>query len=268
MKQKRLVYIKPEMGQEEFTRHIFSLYSKDLGYEIINIQKRFPDCTAIDLTRNKIVQIELEYEAGNFIAHEHYKRMEPGQEYIVVCWSDKGSEQVRRKGIQVISLKDSLDIEFKEVPEIVDGQIEKPLYRIIGYNSTFASGKEFSEFENVKIFCTNIKFKDNYLPRGSVIVLYEKGKLIGEFTIMKYLYIEKAPKTDYEKQLYRLLTYPISMNDDPISTLDNWTKGHMLYTNFIVYDPPVPFGILRRKMSRGGSLNLTFKEYQKIRGKI
>ena len=268
MGKKKIVYVKPEIGQEEFARHIFSLYSKELGYEIINIQKKFPDCTAIDIKRNKIIQIELEYEAGNFISHDHDKQMKPDEEYLVVCWSDKGSEQVRKKGIRVISLKNLLDIEFAEVPDTIEQQIEKPLYRIIGYNSTFALGKDFSDFESVKIFRTNIKFKENYLPKGSVIILYEKEKLIGEFTVMKYLYIEKAPESEYEKNLYQLLTYPVSINDDPTSNLEQWTKGHIIYTNFRVYDPPVPFAILQRNMSRGGSVNVTFEEYRKIRGKI
>jgi len=42
----------------------------------------------------------------------------------------------------------------------------------------------------------------------------------------------------------------------------------MIFTDFKVYDPSVPFEILGRKMSRGGSLNLSVEEYQRIRGKI
>ncbi len=38
-----------------------------------------------------------------------------------------------------------------------------------------AGGRPFSAFENTRIFRTNIKFKDDTLPKGSVIVLYEKG---------------------------------------------------------------------------------------------
>jgi len=49
---------------------------------------------------------------------------------------------------------------------------------------------------------------------------------------------------------------------------DDWAKGHMIFTDFKVYDPSVPFEILGRKMSRGGSLNLSVEEYQRIRGKI
>ena len=35
-------YVRPELGKEEFVRHIFSQYAKDLGFEILNIQKAFP----------------------------------------------------------------------------------------------------------------------------------------------------------------------------------------------------------------------------------
>jgi len=56
-----------------------------------------------------------------------------------------------------------------------------------------AGGRPFSAFENTRIFLTNIKFKDDTLPKGFVIVLYEKGWLIGEMTVSSYVYIDKPP---------------------------------------------------------------------------
>jgi hypothetical protein len=48
MPKKRITYAKPEIGKEEFVRHLFSMYAEELGFEIVNIQKAFPDCVAID----------------------------------------------------------------------------------------------------------------------------------------------------------------------------------------------------------------------------
>ncbi len=264
-KKKIIVYAKPEIGQEEFTRHIFSICSKELGYEILNIQKAFPDCTAIDLERNKIVQIELEYEAGNFIAHGHDKQMDKDKEYIVICWNNNGADLVRSLGVDVIVLKEEerLNIEIAEPPEIKENQIEKPLYKIISYNRKIAYGKEFSEFENVKMFRTNVRL-GKYLPKGSVIVLYENPWLIGEFTVVSYHYLEKKPETSYEKELYSLLSYPVTLSADPVK---DCTKCHINFTAFKMYDPPVDlFRVLKRKMTRNGFLKLTYEEYQKIRG--
>ena len=129
-----------------------------------------------------------------------------------------------------------------------------------------AGGRPFSAFENTLIFRTNIKFKDDALPKGSVIVLYEKGWLIGEMTVSTYVYIDKPPRTEVEKNLYRLVTYPVTIDEDPV-VFDTWLKGHIIYSDFKVYDPPVNFDILERNMSRGGSLNLGFDELQMIRGK-
>jgi hypothetical protein len=225
---KHVVYARPEEGLEEFTRHLFSMYSMEIGFEIIKIQKRFPDCTAIDTRKgNKLVHIELEYEAGNFLYHGHDKQLcelPQGVDCIVVCWTDKGSSPIRKMGIEVISLKDVLNIVIAPIGLENIPPPEKPLYRIIGYNPKFASGKYFSDFENVKIFRTRIKFKNNHLPKGSIIILYEKGKLIGEFTIIKYIWIERPPKSGYEKELYRLLTYPVSMSADPLAPVENWVK--------------------------------------------
>jgi hypothetical protein len=265
---RKSTYVRPELGKEEFVRHIFSQYAKDLGFEILNIQKAFPDCTAIDLRNHgsKKVLIELEYEAQNFVQHGHVDQMVEGETHIVVCWSGKGISFLP-PGVEVIVLSEKqYGIEVEEYPDIETVTGEKPLHRIIGYNSTMAGGRPFSAFENTLIFRTNIKFKDDTLPKGSVIVLYEKGWLIGEMTVSSYVYIEKPPRTEVEKNLYRLVTYPVTIDEDPV-VFDTWLKGHIIYSDFKVYNPPVNFEILERKMSRGGSLNLDFDELQLIRGR-
>ena len=265
---KKITYVKPEIGKEEFVRHIFSMYANKLGFEILNIQKAFPDCTAIDLRngKNNKVLIELEYEAQNFILHGHQEQMIDNEQHIVICWSSKGIDLIPSNVEVIVLSEDKYKIVIVDYPEIYANDIDKPQYRVIGYNTHFAGGQPFSAFENTKIFRTNIKFKDDYLPKGSVIVLYEKGWLIGEFTVEKYVYIDKPPKTKHEKKLYDLVSFPITIDETPL-IYDVWLKGHIIYTYFKVYDPPVNFAILKRNMSRGSSIILCFDELQLIRGK-
>lgn len=268
MTEKRITYTTPERGKEEFVRHIFSMFANDLGFEITNIQKSFPDCTAIDCRHEGKEQIfvEFEYEAHNFVKHGHDDQMLENERYIVVCWSGKGIDLLPPT-VEVIVLSDpKYNIEIQEYPYNHSIKSEKPLYRIIGYNTNMAGGLSFPHFENTRIFRTNIRFKNKYLPKGSVIVLYEKGWLIGEITVEEYIHIDREPKSKYEKELYSLVRYPVTIDEAPLE-YDDWLKGHILYTNFKIYDPPVNFNILARNMSRGGSLNLSFNELQKIRGR-
>ncbi len=60
-----------------------------------------------------------------------------------------------------------------------------------------------------------------------MIVLYEKGWLIGEMTVSAYIYIDKPPRTEVEKNLYRLVTYPVTIDEDPV-VFDTWLKGHII----------------------------------------
>ncbi len=126
-----------------------------------------------------------------------------------------------------------------------------------------AYGKEFSEFESVKIFRTNV-IGNGHLPKGSVIVLREKRLFIGEFTVVSYHYLKKEPKTPYERELYNLLSYPVTMSTNPVNEL---TKGHINFTGFKIYDPPVPISVLGKKIQvRANYQKLTYEEYQRIRG--
>ncbi|MFD1357656.1 hypothetical protein ACFQ4X_07035 [Fictibacillus halophilus] len=274
MNKKKVLYARPELGQEEFTRHLFSIYANDLGFEIINIQKKFPDCTAVDLRdgKNRIVNIELEYHAGNFISHGHLNQLEEGETCIVICWSGKGIQFIPSH-IEVIFLSDKkygfeirdpyLDLKIEE-----SGVTQEPLYRVISYVSQEAGGRSFEEFERVSMFRTNVKFSNNELPKGSVIVLREHNRLVGEFTVISYHWFERPPKTDYEKRLYELTTFPVTINDTYQDVhFENWTKGHIMYTDFKLYDPSVNFSILdRSKYER--NFYIKFEELQKIRGLV
>lgn len=262
------MYIKPEIGKEESVRHLFSVFAERLGFTILNIQKSFPDCTAIDHRngRDRIVNIEFEYNAHNFILHRHDRQMDPKQTYIIVCWGRKGDIPAN---VEVIVLSEKKFIQFEECPLTDQQDFQKPQYRIIGYNTDVAGGLDFSAFGSTKIFCTNTKFKNDELPKGSVIVIYQKGWLIGEFTVSSYIYLERPPKTAYEKKIYELTTYPVTVEPNPLDFLkeEDWFKGHIIYTDFKLYDPRVDFKKLKLNMSRGGSIKLSFEKLQMIRGR-
>ena len=268
---KKIVYAKPEIGQEEFTRHVFSLYAKELGFEIINIQKKFPDCTAIDVRNGKckLVKIELEYHAGNFISHGHLNQLTEGESCIVVCWTSQGIKSIPSH-IEVIVLSDkkyNFEIRDPFLDLTIDNDDEvEPLYRVINYVPSAARGKSFEEFERISMFRANVKFKDNVLPKGSVIVLKEGRKFIGEFTVVSYHWFERPPQSDYEKKLYNLTTYPVTINDEYTENdFLHWTKGHMIYTDFKIYNPAVDVSILNRgKFER--NYYISFEELRRIRG--
>ncbi len=254
-------------SSEESVRHLFSLHSKELGFEILDIQKSFPDCTAIDLRKKppKEVDIEIEFDASNFVLHGHKDHMMKNREYIIVCWTLRS-----RKGIppdiEIIALEDRFEI-VSPIQKAIASTIEEPVYRIISYNPQ-KNKQPIEIWEEIKIFRTNAKFKGDQLPKGSVIVLHSKGKLVGEFTVAKYHYIENPPSTKREKEFYRLTAFPIGFSHDPlIRKKDDWLRGHIVYYNFKKYDPPVPLVLLKKNLSGYGYMNLDYEELQLIRGK-
>jgi len=172
---------------EESVRHLFSLHARELGFEILNIQKAFPDCIAVDLRKKQTreVDIEFEFDALNFVQHGHIDQMLPNREYIIVCWSFKSRKGIPQK-IEIIALEDIVDI-VSPIEREIQAAVEKPIYKIISYNPT-KHKQSIEIWEEIKIFRTNAKFKDNKIPKGSVIVLHSKGKLVGEFTVAKYHY--------------------------------------------------------------------------------
>jgi hypothetical protein len=252
---------------EESVRHLFSLHAKDLGFEILNIQKTFPDCTAIDLREEpaKEVDIEIEFDSSNFISHGHKEQMLQNREYKIVCWTSRNRNGIP-PNVEIIELEDKFKIVSK-VEKDIASNIEEPIYRIISYNHE-KNGQPIEIWEEIKIFRTNTKFKDNMLPKGSVIVLHSKGKLVGEFTVAKYHYIENPPSNRKEKKFYELSAFPIGFSHQPSNRKNcDWLRGHIVYYNFRKYDPPVPLAILGKKLSGFGRRNLSHEELQMIRGK-
>lgn len=254
----------PEKSKEEFVRDAFSQNSFELGFTKLHIQKKFPDCHAIDLRnkRNKEVYIEFEYEAGNFIKHGHLNKIEKNKQYLVMCWLPTGKEKVP-KNIEVITLSEDPRIEVLS-PDEVKKNIIIPdvLYKAIGFDPSFVEGKSIDIFNNINCFVTNNIFKDNFLPTGSIITLFYKNYFIGEFTTQKYIKLNRSPSNGYECNLYSLLSYPITyvMNLNK----DNFYKSFITFTDFKKYTPQVPCNILNKKFSHGVT-NLTYEDIQKIR---
>lgn len=254
---------------EEDVRHLFSLHAKQFKFEILKIQRAFPDCTAIDqrVYPEKEVDIELEYDALNFLKHGHINHMQPGRDYIIVCW-----KMTSRKGIppniEIFTLEDKINIVSYINRAKLGAFQNKPIYKIISYNPD-KNKKSLDIWEEIKIFRTNARFRNNDIPEGSVIVLHSKGKLVGEFMVAKYHYIDNPPSTQIEKQLYNISSFPIGFSKHPMpSKNEDWLKGHIVYYDFKRYDPPVSLNILGKKLSSYGERNLTFQDLQRIRGKI
>lgn len=253
----------PEISQEEFVRDAFSQNSLELGFKKLHIQKKFPDCHAIDLRndRNKEIYIEFEYEAGNFIKHNHLNQIENNKEYLVMCWLPNGKERIP-KNIEVIVLSEDPRIEVLSPDEVKKNIfIPNVLYRAIGFDPSFIEGKSIDIFKYINCFVTNNIFKDNYLPKDSIIILFNKKYFIAELRVENYMKLERKPINEYEKSLYTFLSYPITYSNN---LNPKFYKSFISYTNFKKYIPQVPCDILRKNFSHGVT-NLSYQEVQKIR---
>lgn len=254
----------PEKSKEEFVRDAFSQHSIKLGFKKLHIQKKFPDCHAIDLrnNRNREVYIEFEYEAGNFIKHGHPKKMKKNECYIIMCWLPTGKEKIP-KNVEIITLSEDPRIKVLSPDDIIKTIIVPDvLYRAIGFDPSFVDGKSVDIFSKISCFVTNNIFKDNFLPTGSIITLFHKNYFIGEFTVQKYIKLDRPPNNDYEFNLYRILSYPITYVKD--LKKDTFFKSFITFTDFKKYIPQVPCNILNKNFSHGVT-NLTYEDIQKIR---
>jgi hypothetical protein len=268
----------PADSQEEFVKFAFISHADKLGFIISKTQVRFPDCTARDMwpedkynTYSKIVYVEFEYIAENFIAHGHDRQMQHGEHYIVVCWLDRGKNKLPT-GVEVITLSNV--IEAVSLPAF--NSLAKPEVYVVPYNSKKNKGYLFTIFKSANIFRTNQKLGHQLqlpdgslirnLPDGSIIVIYEDKYLVGEFTVEHYEWIEQEPKTKVEKQIYELLS---TVNYLPSSKQDPWAKGHIKYNNLFLYSPKVPFsvGLPNELMSSGGIKKIDFNKLKNIRDK-
>lgn len=266
------LYESLKIGREEFTRNLFSLYSKELGFEIIEIKKRFPDCIAIDKrnNRNQKVAIELEEKAENFFKHGHDKHINNlDLDCLVVCWDDSGSELLKQLNIEVICLRKLKTIKFEFINEPIieyDSSEVEPEYLIMFYKSSQAEGT-INYYQDLKVFRTNsFNNRKRDIPKNSKILLREDKQFIAEFTVQKFVRIEEKPKTEYEKKIYDLISYPIGSSENPNLDLDSdWCKGHLIYSSLRIFDPPIPLKNIKifntRNLSHGSPMVLTRKEY-------
>ncbi len=89
---------------------LFQELSKELEYELVDVQTPFPDAVVID-KYGKELKVEFEYYASNFKAHKHDLN---GCD-LIVCWVDN----TNNFPIPVLSLKDYLeDKEYKREESI------------------------------------------------------------------------------------------------------------------------------------------------------
>lgn len=262
---KIILYGIPEISKEEFVRDSFSENFLNLGFKKLHIQKKFPDCYAIDLRndRNIEVYIEFEYEAGNFIKHHHINQMEKDKRYIVMCWLPTGKEKIP-SDIEVIILSEYPRIEVLSPDEVKNNIIiPNVLYKAIGFDPSFVEGKSVDIFNKVSCFITDNVFKGDFLPKGSIITLFHKNYFIGEFTVQKYTKLDRPPNTDYEINLYNILSFPITYVKDLKDEMKYFTS-FITFTKFQKYMPQVPCAILNKNLSHGVT-NLEYKDIQNIR---
>lgn len=259
-------YGNPEKSKEEFVRHIFSNCAKQLGFIILNIQKKFPDCTAIDCRHgiNRIVNIEFEYAANNFITHGHRSQMDPSKDYIIVCWLDTGKEVIPTD-IEVISLSTHPRIEVLP-PSVACSSLSSTniLYRAIAFDPKFIGGKPINFFEKISVFVTNNIFKNDYLPTGSIIVLFTKSFFVGEFEVVHYHKLDRPPSSDYEKNLFDILSFPVTFKSNIVNN-QNYFKSYIAFKNFRQYNPPSHCSLIGKNLSHGVT-SLTMEDLLIIRG--
>ncbi len=249
---KKTIYCRPEEGKEEFVRHLFSRHAEEWGFEILNIQKKFPDCTAIDKrkTEERIVNIEFEYSAKNYDVHGHDSRMLKNPT-IIVCWN-KNATNI--KGVkEIISLKEKqYGIDIKKYPKEIstdDSENNQPKYYVLNYNPKYAGEREIEEWVNVNCFRVNPgegtsnKFAGN-LPAGSKILLHQAGKIVAGFTVVRYVIIEPPSRTQ-EKEFFKLyaqlMNYPTTLyTSNEKEHKNEYWSGHIFYTDFFIFERACP----------------------------
>lgn len=266
-------------GQEEFVRHLFSIYASKIGFEIIQIQKRFPDCIAIDKRngRNEIVYVELEDDSMNFIYHGHNTQVQSvSHKCICVCWNNSNSIAVRNcvpgRQIEVVSLQELPNITFEliEPPTSENKLLQEKKIIVMYYNTRLNSNIDISFYQNINLYTTNSlnNLKNNSIPKGSKIIFIENNEFIAELTVEKYVYIEERPNNEKERLLYELATYPNGELAEP--NLENdWNKSHVIYSNFRVFNPKVfrefiP-NLREKQLPKGGGFTyITEEQYNDI----
>jgi len=255
----------------------FSKIHEELGFsKLIPTTARGFDIDSIEY-KGHDVTVEFEYLSSNFISHKHPAQMKKKRKYIVICWEDDCGLITKLRsdfGKELYAL-----IEIRKYVTIKnDGQIsqngEEPKYAIMSYNPKQAGGKDFSAWAfshcyRIQTSNKNPKFADDDLPAGSKILFYQKGYIIGGFTVVRFKVIKK-PRTEREWSLYKTLTdFPASLFRVEIEEYKaDWWSGHIFYTDFFdMRDFKVPLAhFSKKKMSYHGKINLTKEEYYRIVG--
>lgn len=254
----------------------FSKIHEVLGFSrLVPSSTRGFDIDSIEYNGDNVT-VEFEYVSSNFIDHKHHKNMEEDKKYVVVCWDDDcglESKLINEHGIKlhtVIQMKDHVKVNKEIKPSPLNG---KPLYIILAYNPKVA-GFEFSEWAFSTCFRVNTspknpKFAKDKLPRGSKILFYQNGYIIGGCTVVRYEIIER-PKTEKEWRLYKKLTdFPATLYTLSVDELkSSFLRGHIFYSDFFdLRNIKIELSkYINKKMPQQGKLNLKKEEYLSIIG--
>ncbi len=256
---------------------VFSKIHEELGFKkLIPTTTKGFDIDSIEYN-DQNVTVEFEYKSSSFISHGHPIKMEENKKYVVICWEDdcglitKLREDSGKDLFGLIEIRKYVNIKNL----IPDSQsAEEPKYAVMSYNQKVAdkdfSAWAFSHCYRVATSKNTPKFADDNLPRGSKILFYQNGFIIGGFTVVRYEIIE-SPNEKNEWILYKKLTdypaslYTISIEDHKES---DWLRGHIFYTDFFdMRDFKRRLSeFIETKMNRQGRLKLKKEEYYRIVG--
>jgi hypothetical protein len=184
-------------------------------------------------------------------------------------------EEFGKTLFDVISIRKHVNIKNGIAASKPTRGLPEPLFAVMSYNPSVAGGKDFAAwaFSCCYRVTTSKKtpiFAGDALPPGSKILFYQRGFIIGGFTVVRYEIIER-PRTEKERQLYKKLTdYPASL----FTLIEEykeyeWLRGHIFYTDFFdIRDFKIRLShYVEKKMSYHGKINLTRDEYSSIVGR-
>ncbi len=258
----------------------FSKIHEELGFsKLIPSSTKGFDIDSIDYNGHDVT-VEFEYLSSNFITHGHQTKMDDNRKYVVICWEDDCDLVARlrkkhgKKLYDLITIRKYVNIKNEISASQTTKDLPEPKYVVMAYNPSIA-GKDFSAWAfshcyRVTTLKNTPRFADDDLPRGSKILFYRNGFIIGSFTVVRYEIIER-PRNKREWILYTKLTnepaslYTLSVDE---WKQEEWLRGHIFYTDFVdIRDFKLLFSrFVKKKMSRHGKINITKEQYYSIIG--
>jgi len=231
------IEIHDEVNCENGVIALFGWLFKELGFdEFMPPNARGLDIPSISY-KGKEVVVEFEYKSSNFLIHGHQNVMEKQKDYVVICWQDdcglKNKLQTEYNKLLYEVIEISKYVIVKERKKTANAPID---YYIMSYNNKSASGIEFSRWSEINIFRTNFhqtKFPDGF-PENSKILISQNGLIVGGFTVVRCVKIER-PKSKEAIELYKnLVNKPITFwnHEDDFFSEGNFINWHIFYNEF------------------------------------